>query len=162
METSRLSFKTIDLSLNTDTTVAFRRDSYVCSFGSDQAFGNADDYLAWLKDRIASQPAGHVHVWDGTKIIGQMEMLLQQTTPVRGYVNLFYLVPEARRQGIGAALHAYFLEFMRGGGARLARLSVSPSNVQALAYYRKQGWSDLGPRPDDGTVHLMEIHLAAL
>jgi ribosomal protein S18 acetylase RimI-like enzyme len=101
-------------------------------------------------------------MWDGTRIIGQMEMLIHQTTPVRGYVNLFYLVPEARGQGVGATLHAYFLEFMRGGGAPLARLSVSPSNVQALAYYRKQGWSDLGPRPDDGTVHLMELHLATL
>lgn len=162
METSELSFRTIDLSLDADTAVAFRRDSYQCSFGSDQALGNADDYLAWLKDRIASQPAGHVHVWDEAKIIGQMEMLIHQTNPVRGYVNLFYLVPEARGQGIGAALHAYFLEFMRCGGARLARLSVSPSNVQALAYYRRQGWSDLGPRPGDDTVHLMEIHLAEL
>jgi ribosomal protein S18 acetylase RimI-like enzyme len=162
METSRISIKTIDLSLNADAAVAFRRDSYVCSFGSDQAFGNADDYLPWLKGRIASQPAGHVHVWDGTKIIGQMEMVLHQTEPVRGYVNLFYLVPEARGRGIGATLHAYFLEFMRGGGARLARLSVSPSNAQALAYYRKHGWIDRGPRPDDGTVHWMEIHLPAL
>lgn len=162
METRKFSFRTIDLTLNADTAVALRRDSYVCSFGSDQAFGNADDYVAWLKDRIAIQPAGHVHVWDGTNIIGQMEMLIHQTTPIRGYVNLFYLVPEARGRGIGATLHAYFLEFMRGGGARLARLSVSPSNVQALAYYRKHGWRDLGTRADDGTVHLMESHLEAL
>lgn len=162
MEPSKLSFRTIDLSLDADTAVAFRRDSYVCSFGSDHAFGNVDDYLAWLKDRIARQPTGYVHVWDGTKIIGQMEMLIHQTTPVRGYVNLFYLVPEARGQGIGATLHAYFLDFMRGEGARLARLSVSPSNARALAYYQKRGWKDLGPRPDDDTVHLMEIQLGAL
>ena len=91
----------------------------------------------------------------------QMEMLIHQPKPVRGYVNLFYLVPEAQGQGIGAALHAYFREFMQGGGARLARLSVSPSNVRALAYYRKQGWSDLGPRPEDGTPNRERAELRA-
>jgi ribosomal protein S18 acetylase RimI-like enzyme len=157
-----LRFETIDLARHAEEAVAFRRDSYVCSFGSDQAFGSADEYLAWLGDRITLQPAGHVHVWDGTAIIGQLEMRALDSTPVRGYVNLFYLVPEARGRGLGDALHDYFLRFMRGGGAQLARLSVSPDNTRALAYYRKHGWRDLGPRSDDSAVHLMELHVAPM
>ena len=157
---SSISFEPIDLSRNADTAVAFRRDSYVCSFGSDQAFGGADEYLEWLSDRIARQPTGHVHVWHGAKIIGQLEMLIQTTAPVKGYVNLFYLVSEARGRGHGEALHSYFLQFMQAGGAHLARLSVSPRNARALAYYRNHGWQDLGLCTDDAAVHLMEFHVA--
>jgi ribosomal protein S18 acetylase RimI-like enzyme len=161
MEIGGLRFTAIDLSRNADVAVAFRRDSYLCSFGSDDAFGIEDDYLGWLRDRVARQPLGHVHVWDGPKLIGQLEMLIQTTTPVRGYVNLFYLVPEARGLGFGKDLHSYFVQFMRAGGACLARLSVSPSNARALTYYVKHGWRDLGLRPDDNTVHLMEFDVLA-
>jgi ribosomal protein S18 acetylase RimI-like enzyme len=159
MNTLNLDFRVIDLSRDAGTAVAFRRDSYVCSFGSDEAFGDVETYLAWLRERIARQPTGHVHVWQGSAIIGQLEMLIHSTSPVSGYVNLFYLLPQARGRGLGEALHKYFLQFMQAGGARVARLSVSPGNHRARAYYLEHGWRDLGPRPDDPTVHLMELAL---
>jgi ribosomal protein S18 acetylase RimI-like enzyme len=135
-----LSFRTIELERDAQTAVAFRRDSYLCSFGTDEAFGDVDAYLAWLRDRISRQPLGQVHVWRGQQIIGQLEMLVQATTPARGYINLFYLAPEWRGCGIGVALHQYAMEFMRNGGASVTRLSVSPTNARALAYYRKSAW----------------------
>jgi ribosomal protein S18 acetylase RimI-like enzyme len=157
-----LSFRTIDLERQADLCVAFRRDSYVCSFGTDEAFfstGGVDGYLEWLKEGIVRHPAGHVHVWQGDRIIGQLEMQIGTWAPPSGYVSLFYLVPEQRGQNLGGALQRYAEEFMRAGGARRARLSVSPSNARALAYYRKHGWRDLGPREGDSSVHLMELDL---
>lgn len=137
MNNHNLDFRTMDLSRNADAAVAFRRDSYVCSFGSDEAFGDVEIYLAWLRDRVARQPAGHVHVWQGSTIIGQLEMLIQETSPVRGYVNLFYLVPEARGRGLGAALHQYFLQFMQAGGACVARLAHALTTRQISARRRQ-------------------------
>lgn len=157
--TSDLRFCTIDLLRDAELAVAFRRDSYVCSFGSDEAFGEVDSYLDWLRDRIALQPRGHVHVWQGQSIIGQLEMLIQPTTPVRGYINLFYLVPAARGRGFGDALHDYAFEFMRAGAATLARLSVSPGNARAISYYLKHSWRDLGLCAADNSVRLMELAL---
>lgn len=154
-----LEFRTIDLIRDAETTVAFRRDSYVCSFGTDYAFGQVDSYLEWLRERISRQPEGHVHVWKGDSIIGQLEMIVQRTSPVRGYINLFYLVPEKRGCGFGDAIHDYAIKFMRTGGARLLRLSVSHSNRRALSYYAKHSWRDLGPRVDDASVRLMELSL---
>jgi ribosomal protein S18 acetylase RimI-like enzyme len=156
-----LSFRTIELERDAETAVAFRRDSYLCSFGTDEAFGGVAAYLAWLRDRIARQPLGQVHVWRGQQIVGQLEMVVQATTPPRGYINLFYLAPEWRGRGLSAALHQYALEFMRDGGASQVRLSVSPSNARALAYYRKYAWRGLGPRPDDASLLLMELSLDA-
>jgi hypothetical protein len=43
-----------------------------------------------------------------------------------------------------------------------AYLSVSPSNLRALAYYQKHHWRDIGPSPRDISCHLMELDLAAL
>jgi ribosomal protein S18 acetylase RimI-like enzyme len=154
-----IEFRTIDLPRHADTAVAFRRDSYLCSFGSDAAFGQPQEYLAWLGERIASHPGGHVHVWEGSRIIGQLEMLTHPTTPVSGYVNLFYLVAEARGRGFGDLLHRYAVEHMQARGARLVRLSVSPSNARAWAYYRKHAWRDCGLRPGDDTVHVLELDL---
>jgi ribosomal protein S18 acetylase RimI-like enzyme len=161
LPSGELSFRTIELERDAQTAVAFRRDSYLCSFGTDAAFGDVEGYLAWLRDRIARQPLGQVHVWRGRQIVGQLEMLVQATVPARGYINLFYLAPEWRGRGLGAALHQYALEFTRNGGASVARLSVSPSNARALAYYRKHAWRDLGPRPDDASLLLMELSLEA-
>ena len=154
-----LRFHTIDLSLHADTAVEFRRDSYVCSFGTDQALADTDGYLDWLRRRIAKVPDGHVRVWYGHSIVGQMEMIIQHGETPHGYVNLFYLVPRVRGCGLGDALHNYAQNFMRGGGARLVRLCVSPSNMRALAYYRKHGWRDQGPNPKDGSVHIMQLDL---
>ena len=89
-----LEFRTIDLGRDADAAVAFRRGSYICSFGTDEAFGQVESYLDWLRERIERQPRGHVHVWNGESVIGQLEMIVQATSPVRGYINLFYLVPE--------------------------------------------------------------------
>jgi ribosomal protein S18 acetylase RimI-like enzyme len=160
--TDALSFRTIDLDRHADLCVAFRRDSYVCSFGSDEAFfssGGVDGYLEWLKEGILRHPTGNVHAWQDDRIVGQLEMQIGAWVPPAGYVSLFYLVPERRGQNLGGALQRYAEEFMRAAGARRARLSVSPSNARALAYYRKHGWRDLGPREGESSVHLMELDL---
>jgi ribosomal protein S18 acetylase RimI-like enzyme len=159
-----LSFQTIDLAQHADVCVEFRRDSYICSFGSDQAFfegGGVEAYLEWLRDGIARHPKGHVHVWNGSSIIGQMEMRIRTNDPPTGYVNLFYLVPAARGTTAAGELQEYATEFMREGAVQLAHLSVSPTNLRAMAYYKKHSWRALGPRPNDTTVHLMELAIPA-
>jgi GNAT superfamily N-acetyltransferase len=75
----------------------------------------------------------------------------------RGYVNLFYLVPEVRGTGLGDQLHQYFVDYMRAEGAWIARLRVTASNRRAMAYYTAHGWSDMGTHPNDERVHVMEF-----
>lgn len=158
MSAPQLNFRTIDLRLHKDTAVAFRRDSYICSFGSDTAMGNVDQYLTWLAERIANHPKGHVHLWRDDSIVGQIEMLIRPGFPPHGYVNLLYLVPALRGCGLGDALHRYVVDFMSARGAPFIRLSVSPDNLRAMAYYRKHSWQDRGPRMTNHSVHVMELH----
>jgi ribosomal protein S18 acetylase RimI-like enzyme len=157
----------IDLERSAELCVAFRRDSYVCSFGDQSRFiadhgPDGAGYLDWLRTRIGEFPAGHVHVWQGRQIVGQMEMRVRDGVPTFLYVNLFYVIPAERGTGVGEVLHRYALHVGRAQGFTMARLGVSPSNQRALAYYRKHGWRDLGRNPAKPGVHAMELDLAVV
>jgi ribosomal protein S18 acetylase RimI-like enzyme len=154
-------FTTIDLARHAALCIAFRRDSYVCSFGSDQLFdeengADARGYIEWLADRIQQFPEGHVHVWQRAQIIGQIEMILG---PRSGYINLFYLRPDARGLGLGGALHDYAVALLQRHHLALAGLSVSPTNQRAIKYYHRHGWRDKGPRAGAPHVHELELRV---
>src|ERR1043165_6775279 len=159
MQTKRLAFKTIDLETHASVCVAFRRDSYLCSFGEDNFFKEAGlngiHYIELLRLRMAKFPDGYIHAWHGDKIVGQMEMQILEE-PRRGYVNLFSLVEKMRGTGVSGELQDYAMDFMRRHEVQIAQLSVSPTNTRALAFYRKHGWRDLGLRPGRDNVNLME------
>jgi ribosomal protein S18 acetylase RimI-like enzyme len=156
-----LEFKPIDLERHQDLCIRFRADSFVCSFDSAARFheedGNgAQRYLQWLRQRIVAIPDSCVHVWKEEQIIGQMEMKRWKHDPSVGYVNLFYLIPEFRGQGLGQQLDRYAAIFFKQIGCRSARLSVSPTNLAATGFYLKQGWIDLGQQKDAPEFHYFE------
>lgn len=90
-----LRFAPIDLSRNAAEALAFRRDADVCSFGADAASESAEDHLAWLRGQIANQPEGQLHVWDGVRLVGQMEVAVGRDREgvMSGYVSLFPSCP---------------------------------------------------------------------
>jgi ribosomal protein S18 acetylase RimI-like enzyme len=153
----------IDLDRDAKTCIDFRRDSFFASFGThegcDEEMG-ADGaiYLDKLRKRIAEVPEGNCHVWRGDRIVGQTEMRLADE-PNMGYVNLFYLLPEWRRHGLGWRLHEHAVDVFGKRGMRAIRLSVSRSNAPALAFYRRVGWRRVGLRPHKEAVDLMELAL---
>jgi ribosomal protein S18 acetylase RimI-like enzyme len=159
MDTPRIRFEPIDLDAHASVCVAFRRDSFLCSFGVDRFFEDAGpegvNYLGRMRRRMAAFPGGYVHGWLGEQIVGQIEMRVLEE-PRIGYVNLFYLVAAVRGRGFGADLQGCAMRFMDEQGVQVVRLSVSPTNARALAYYRKHGWTSLGPRPGHEHMLLME------
>ena len=159
-----LVFRSIDTDAHGELCVTFRRDSYACSFPDGAERFNrmegagGSEYLAWLRERLAELPAGCVHAWDGDRIVGQLELRLREDGT--GYANLFYLIPEVRGTGRGRELHDYVVSVFRRLGVSLVRLSVSPTNTQAIAYYGKCGWRDTGPREGHPQVHLLELSIS--
>lgn len=160
---ARLHFAPIDLKVNSQVCLAFRRDSYVCSFDDgEERFSrengeNGELYLSWLKDRIAEFPQGCVHAFLNGNIVGQLEMRLRSAE--LGYVNLFYLMDGYRGTSLSCELHSYAVQAMKAQGVRLVQLSVSPTNKRALKYYTKHGWDHLGVRGPESNVCLMELCL---
>ena len=165
MQASTLTFLPIDLDAQAEKAIEFRADSFVCSFGSDERFREADGkgherYLVWLSERMQEMPGSCVHVWRGDELIGQVEIGRYRPEPTIGYVFLYYLVPECRNLGIGNQLDRYVVDYLLGSGFSRALLSVSPTNESAVRFYLRCGWKDIGPRPRHPEVRNMERVLA--
>lgn len=81
-----LEFRAIDLDRHASLCVAFRRESFVTSFGDESRFveqcgADGARYLAWLRRRIIEHPDGHVHVWRDGALVGQVEMRVDGEPP---------------------------------------------------------------------------------
>jgi RimJ/RimL family protein N-acetyltransferase len=146
-----LYFAPIDLGEHAELCVRFRLDSYVCSFGSSARFyadNNTDQgYVDWLQRRMHDLSGSCVHLWRGTQIIGQLELGRSCANSHIGYVNLCYLVPDARGSGASGRLDEYVCAFHAKLGLDRAHLNVSPSNERAIRYYEKYRWRNRGDDP---------------
>jgi RimJ/RimL family protein N-acetyltransferase len=154
----------IDLARDAEVCLAFRRDSYVASFGSDEGVEeeigrDGEIYLGHLRERIAQVPEGNSHLWRDGRIVGQTEMRLSHDADV-GYVNLFYVLPEFRERGLGRRLHGHAVDVFRARGKQRLRLSVSVRNAPAIAFYRALGWRQVGTRPNRELMEILEFPLA--
>ncbi|MGE6936263.1 GNAT family N-acetyltransferase [Peribacillus muralis] len=136
----KLIFRTIDIDKVKNIIIAFRKDSYVVSFGSEAGFGDEQSYLNRIKERVSQFPDGQVIIERDRKPIGQMELQIRQYDGAEiGYVNLFYLIPEYRGKGLGKELVGYAESFFRKFGVSEYQLRVSPDNQDALRLYSKSG-----------------------
>jgi ribosomal protein S18 acetylase RimI-like enzyme len=157
-------FAPIDLARDLGTCVAFRRDSFVASFGSAEGIDaemGADNsrYVAQLRGRIEQVPEGNSHLWIASRIVGQTEMRLVDGEDDVGYVNLFYIAPHARGRGLGRRLHDHAVEVFLSRGKKRLRLSVSVQNTNAIAFYRRLGWTQVGTRPNREPMAILEFAL---
>lgn len=75
-----------------------------------------------------------------------------------GYINLFYLIPEVRGSGISHQLDHFATDFFKKLKVPKMLLSVSPTNPRAIAYYQKNGWTDLGPRFSEEELQKNKFH----
>lgn len=140
----------------------FARDGFMQSFGNLDRMPEPEEFeRLWLEDLIEQYPDGCVHAWLGDTIVGELRMTITERSRT-GYLYFIYVVPEQRGASVADALHDYALSFFRKHNATHARLSVSPTNLRANAFYDKHGWQDLGPRPDAEYVHLRELRLDAI
>jgi len=153
-----LSFEPIDPASGLALAIRFRRDTFVCSFGDDRRFDEAE-YVRWVEARFARDPWLAVHVLLDGQTVGQIEFDTYRPRPWIGYVNHYYLTPEQRGRGLATQLDDYATEFLRKRGFANAYLSVSPSNARALRFYARHGWLDGGAWP--GGVRRMEKEIVA-
>ncbi len=134
-----LVFRPIDPDRDADLAFAAYHDAHVASYGADAISPYRDWYVRWLRARIEEFPDGHLLALVGDKVVGQLELEVPYGLET-GYVNLFYVVGEARRAGIGRRLHQRAEQYFRSWEARRVELHVSPQNRAAIAFYRSVGY----------------------
>lgn len=155
-----MHYEPIDVIKHRKFVIPFRRDSFIVSFGTDDDFGSEGDYLNWLQINSEQFPDGFVLVIEGNNPIGQLELTIREYKGNRiGYVNLYYLIPEKRGTGVGKKLHEYALDFFERNKINEYHLRVSPNNVQAIAFYEKNGMQKLETELDGKVVRMRGILL---
>ncbi|MGG3661341.1 N-acetyltransferase family protein [Bacillus gobiensis] len=133
----------------------FRRDSYIVSFGDNSNFGEDEDYVKWLQLKTKQFPEGFVMVEENGESIGQLEMQVRKYNGYQiGYVNLFYLVPEKRGHGAGRYLYEYAIKFFKKERVKEYHLTVSPTNKQAMRFYKKIGMKEIGTEKDGRVIRM--------
>jgi GNAT superfamily N-acetyltransferase len=151
------SFRDIDLLTDSETIIKFRRDAFVISFGDDSLFGDNEVYLMRVYELLQKFPGGLVIVEHDDKPVGQIELqIMRYQKKDIGYVNLFYLIPEYRGKGYGAALMAYAENFFRKNKMEKYHLRVSKKNKGAISFYEKNGF-ELVRMEEEETVLLYRM-----
>lgn len=137
-----LSFHPIQIEHDFAYCLAFRKDSYQCSFGTLEGYEESiTNYQSKIRQRMLNDPLWrYLHIYSGEQIIGQLEFRHMHEQPGHGYIHLFYLRPEYRGQGLSQHLHDYVRSQLVAMGCQSAYLSVSRTNKRALAFYRRHGW----------------------
>jgi ribosomal protein S18 acetylase RimI-like enzyme len=151
----------IDRDRDRDHVIAYARDVFTISFGSIakfvEEFGpDASGLLPWIADRQAVHPSNAaLALFDGAPA-GMVVIGSWVEDAAVGYVYHYYLEPHLRGRGLAARLDEYAASVLTLQGHRTARLSVARSNHRALGFYRKQGWTEAGPRPGQAGIIYMQ------
>lgn len=150
-----LRFITIDINKHSEVAIGFRKDSFAASFGNASGFGDEKKYLNWLEIMVKDFPDGFVMVEKDNRLIGQLELTIKEYKDRKiGYVNLYYLVPEIRGNGVGKELHKYACSFFRSQNLNEFHLRVSPTNTSALKFYQKLGMEEIGQELDGEVIRM--------
>lgn len=153
-----MRFEPIDVNKHREYIITFRRDSFIVSFGTDEAFGKEEEYIDWVKLKSNEFPDGLMMFLEDGLPIGQLELTIREYNGSRiGYVNLYYLIREKRGVGLGNKLHQYALKFFRNHGLNEYHLRVSPNNQHALEFYRKNNMVELGTEHDGKVIRMKGI-----
>ncbi|MDP9727824.1 GNAT family N-acetyltransferase [Alicyclobacillus tolerans] len=134
-----IKFRTINIELDSDNFIKFRKDSFRVSFGHEDDF-NEQEYIDLIQKRTKEFPEGYVFVELDGEVIGQIEVHPREFDGRRiGFVSLFYLIPEFRGKGFGEQLKNYVEDLLFRNGITEYHLRVSPTNVNAIRFYEKCG-----------------------
>ncbi len=145
-------FRRIDLVQDWDTLVAFHRDVFRISHGSDREFSE-QAYREILRDRLRSFPDGQMLAVAGDAVAGQVEIWIREYEGTKiGYVSLFYLAPQWRGKGLGLELVQYAERCFAARGLKEYHLRVSERNEPALRFYLRAGFVKLHAETRDGLV----------
>ena len=115
--------------------------------------------MRWLRGKSKVLPGSCAHLWDGDRIVGQMEVGLREEEPDSGCIYLVYLIPEYRGRGLGRSVLKYAEASLVREGAIEARLRVSPTNSIARGLYERSGWRCESDKVDTEGLLVMQKRL---
>jgi RimJ/RimL family protein N-acetyltransferase len=152
-------------------TVVFQQLRLAALQESPAAFGSSyeeecDFSQAFIEDRLKARPdRGTFGAFEGTELVGLIALGRESHRKLehKALIWSMYVVPKARRNGIGRALLSAALELARSvPGIRQVNLCVNASNSPAIDLYKSMGFEvfgyERGAMVVDGELH-DEVHM---
>lgn len=109
---------------------------------------DAEPEVRRLLAALLREPAAAWFVWDdGRALVGLCGVRVERAPPIhaeqeRAEITDLFVVPERRRAGLGAALLAAALDWLRERDVRRVEARVSPQNPEGQAFWRAAGFGD--------------------
>lgn len=133
----------------------------------DEALGRTD-YLASIAADFADPAELTVGALESGRVVASGTLSREQRAKVRhvGHLRGMYVVPEARRRGLGRRILAELLAWARAAGLKQVRLEVVSDQVPARRLYEESGFRLIGRHPRalelDGRSWDMDLMLCFL
>jgi GNAT superfamily N-acetyltransferase len=81
--------------------------------------------------------------WDGSALIGTVEVLCGYVEPADWWIGLLMLDPRHRGAGLGHRAFEAVLAWARASGeAKRLWIAVAPANVRALQFWQREGFAE--------------------
>ncbi len=158
-----LRIRPIHLENDRSQLIRFAQDLFAISFGRgrfEEQFGSdGSAYVEWIAQKQSRSHGNAAFAILRGETVGMVVVGQWPEDAAIGYLFHCYLVPGARGVGLASQLDDYAVSRLDASGHLAARLSVAQSNLRALRFYEKQGWTLAGPRRDQPGILYMERHL---
>ncbi|MGY0616108.1 GNAT family N-acetyltransferase [Vibrio sp. FJH11] len=141
-----MEFVPVNIEEQLDLCISFRKDAYAVSYGNTDGF-SCEETTSWFYRLASFSDAGFFHVVMNGETIGQIEFrkgFLDDDGVKYGYINLLYLKPEFRNNGLGSKLQDFIFSQLKSAKCEYVQLRYLPANSQGITFYRKHGWLDVG------------------
>jgi ribosomal protein S18 acetylase RimI-like enzyme len=159
-----LKFRPIHLERDRVNLINFARDLFAISFGrgrfEEQFESEGSAYIEWIAKKQSRSREDAAFALLHGKAVGMVVVGPWHEDVAVGYLFHCYLAPDARGLGLAGQLDVYAVSRLRTLGHCSARLSVAQSNLPALRFYEKHGWTVAGPRRDQPGIIYMERKIA--
>jgi ribosomal protein S18 acetylase RimI-like enzyme len=156
--TSELRFRTIELTRDAETVLAWSREAFAISFGEaeTQRLFRRDEWLGFIGWGASAFPDGFVLAYlsdadmaSGENPTGMVLMDIRDASRAGsddlagqiGYIHLFYVAARVRGTGIANALQRHADAVCRRLGVHHIELNVEPENARAVRFYQRVGYA---------------------
>lgn len=144
---ANLWFRPLDMECDSDFYYKAREEAWITIHGSMLHF-DGEGFLRDAKDQARYDPRSVMQVMLGDKPAGVLQLNLRREAEKGvGAIPFFYMLPNARKQGLGVQLLGQAVSTYRPMGRKYLRLRCAPDNHVAQRFYKRYGFKKIGEDP---------------
>lgn len=155
-----LWYRPLDFSTESELYYRARKDAWSSIHGTLEYF-EGDGFLREARTLSRRDPASIMCAMRGDSVAGILQIDLGRDADLGvGSIPFYYMMPEARFQGLGVQLLGQAVSTFRPLGRDRLRLRCAPENGVGQRFYRRYGFCKIGQEPGGlGSLDVLEKYI---